>query len=246
MTDNLAMPDIDLFSAGSIREKRRGAADDAIATIKAMIIEGKLGPHQRMPSEQDLASALGVSRPTIREATRALVALNILEAKHGDGTYVTSLAPELLAEPIDFLLRVDKENIGLLVETRAVLETGVASLAAERATDEDVETLRETVEEYGKSLSSVARSIELDQRFHGQLAQAARSPILASMLTTVSMLAAKSRQTTARSAATRKRSDSDHRAILAAIEARDPDAARVHMAAHLRNVAPRDVSGGRG
>jgi GntR family transcriptional regulator, transcriptional repressor for pyruvate dehydrogenase complex len=226
------------FDIGPAREKRRGAADDAIATIKSMIIDGRLGPHDRMPSEQDLAAALRVSRPTIREATRALVALNILEARHGDGTYVTSLVPELLAEPIDFLLRVDSESIGLLAETREVLETGIAALAATRASAEDIERLTVTVDEYSRHLSNVAKCIELDQRFHREIADAAKSPILTSMLSTVSMLAAKSRQNTARSGATRKQSDVDHRALLKAIAAHDPDGARQHMAAHLAHVVP--------
>lgn len=233
------MSSVDLFADSPARAKRLGAADDAIATIKAMIIEGKLQPHQRMPSEQQLATGLGVSRPTLREATRALIALNILEARHGDGTYVTSLAPELLAEPIDFLLHVEKKNLGTLVETREVLEAGVAALAAVRATEDDINYMKATVEEYGRSLSSAARCIELDQRFHGELASAARSPILASMISTVSMLAATSRKTTARDAAIRKQSDSDHRAILAAVIARDPERARKEMVAHLHHVAGR-------
>ena len=224
------------FDVGPVREKRPGAANEAIATIKSMIIDGRLGPHDRMPSEQDLAAALRVSRPTMREATRALIALNILEARHGDGTYVTSLAPELLAEPIDFLLRVDAEGADLLAETREVLETGLAALAAVRATDEDIQRLTATVDEYGRHLSDVAKCIELDQRLHRQLAETARSPILASMLSTVSTLAAKSRQNTARSAAIRKRSDADHRALLEAIIDHNPERARVHMSEHLSHV----------
>lgn len=224
------------FDVGIVPERRRGAADEAIATIKSMIIDGRLGPHDRMPAEQDLAAALKVSRPTIREATRALVALNILEARHGDGTYVTSLAPELLAEPIDFLLRIDADSIALLAETREVLETGIAALAADRATEADIERLTRTVEEYSRNVSTVAKCIELDQRFHREVADAARSPILTSMLSTVSMLAAKSRQSSARSLAVRKQSDHDHRALLGAIIERDAVAAREHMAAHLAHV----------
>ena len=238
MSDSAKAPALALFAAEPSRVKRTSAADEVIATIKAMIIDGGLKPYQRMPSEYGLATALRVSRPTIREATRALVALNILEARHGDGTYVTSLAPELLAEPIDFLLRVDKDNLKLLTETREALETGIVALAAARATEDDVAMLRTTVEEYSAALSSVSRCIDLDRRFHQQLTETARSPILAGMLSTISMLAAKSRQTTARSAAIRRRSDTDHRGILDAIECHEPERARQEMAVHLRHVAP--------
>ncbi len=236
MADSVSAAAAAQFNVGPARERRRGAAEDAIATIKSMIIDGRLGPHDRMPSEHDLAAALQVSRPTMREATRALVALNILEARHGDGTYVTSLAPELLAEPIDFLLRVDAEGTRLLTETREVLETGLAALAAVRATDEDIARLTATVNEYSRHLSNVALCVELDERLHREVAAAARSPILASMLSTVSMLAAKSRQSSARSATTRRRSDADHHALLEAIIDHSPERARVHMAEHLSHV----------
>lgn len=201
-----------------------------------MIIEGRLQPHQRLPSEKDLAAALGVSRPTLREAVRGLMALRIVEAKHGDGTYVTSLAPELLAEPIDFLLRLDKENMALLGETRQVLESAIAQLAAARAGGDDVRALQDTVAQYAEAIDDMDRCIELDQAFHAQLAQAARSPILASLLSTVSMLARKSRLATARSEDIRRKSDVDHRRILEAIETGDGNLAAQAMTDHIHNV----------
>jgi GntR family transcriptional repressor for pyruvate dehydrogenase complex len=201
-----------------------------------MIVEGRLQPHQRLPSEKDLAAALGVSRPTLREAVRGLMALRIVEAKHGDGTYVTSLEPELLAEPIDFLLRLDKENMALLGETREVLESNIAQLAALRANSDDVSALQTSVAQYAESIDDMDKCIEIDQRFHAQVARAAKSPILASLLSTVSMLARKSRQTTARSADIRRQSDVDHRRILEAVQAGNGDLAAKAMRQHIHNV----------
>jgi DNA-binding FadR family transcriptional regulator len=232
-----------LFAAGPPRERRPSAAGEVIATIKRMIIDGKLVAHQRIPSEQELALTLGVSRPTIREATRALVALNILESRHGDGTYVTSLEPELLARPIDFLLQVDDETLDALFETREILETGIAGLAGTRASEQDVRLLGRTVDAYTAAIGDVARCIELDLEFHQQLAAVARSPILASMLSTVAMLASKSREKTAHRASVRQQSDKDHRAILEAIARRDPDGARQAMAKHLQSVSRARMTG---
>jgi GntR family transcriptional regulator, transcriptional repressor for pyruvate dehydrogenase complex len=201
-----------------------------------MIVEGRLQPHQRLPSEKDLAAALGVSRPTLREAVRGLMALRIVEARHGDGTYITSLAPELLAEPIDFLLRLDKDNLAILGETREVLESNIAQLAAARAKAEDIQALERTVAQYAQAIDDIDRCIELDQAFHAQVARAARSPILASLISTVSMLARKSRQSTARSETIRRQSDVDHRRILEAIQQGDGEAAAQAMRSHLHNV----------
>jgi GntR family transcriptional regulator, transcriptional repressor for pyruvate dehydrogenase complex len=83
-----------------------------------------------------MAAILGNSRPSVREAMKMLAAMNVVEARHGGGTYLTSLHPRLLARPINFLLQVEPTNFLALPEVRAVLEVGAARLAAPRVTDE--------------------------------------------------------------------------------------------------------------
>src|SRR5438876_920131 len=114
--------------------RRNAVAHEAIDTIKRMIVRGELLAGQRLPAERDLAAQLGLSRPSLREAIRALIALNILESRHGEGTFVSSLEPDLLTEPIDFVLQVNDGGLRALFEARRVLEAGVAALAAQRAT----------------------------------------------------------------------------------------------------------------
>src|SRR5690242_3473316 len=76
--------------------RRTAVAKEAIDTIKELIVAGEVSPGQRLPAERELAARLGVSRPSLREAIRALIALNILESRHGEGTFVSSLHPEIL------------------------------------------------------------------------------------------------------------------------------------------------------
>jgi GntR family transcriptional repressor for pyruvate dehydrogenase complex len=204
-----------------------------------MILDGELKPFDRLPGEKDLAAALGVSRPTAREAVQALVALNILDVRHGDGTYVTSLEPRLLAAPMDFLLSLDRGSQLVLTESRRVLEPGIAALAAQRAAASDVATLRTIADLYTASVGDVDACIALDQRFHEEVARIAANPILASMLSTLAMLTGRSRQQTARSLAVRKRSDVDHREVIDAIAKRDPAGAAAAMSAHVSHVAKR-------
>src|ERR1700733_6481431 len=128
------------------------AAGEVINNIKQMILDAELAPLQRLPSEHDLAEALGVSRPTVREAVRGLMTLNIVGGRHGDGTYVTSLEPALLAAPIDFLLRVDEGGLAALTDARQALEAGIAELAAARATSDGIGKLQELTEAYAASL----------------------------------------------------------------------------------------------
>jgi len=216
--------------------KRNAVAHEAIDTIKQMIVAGEIRPGQRLPAERELAVQLGVSRPSLREAIRALIALNILESRHGEGTFVSSLEPELLAEPIDFVLQVSDSAIVDLFEARRVLEAGVAALAAERATDLELAELEDFVRTGRTKLDDAEAFIEHDIEFHARLRRAARSPVLGSLLSSVSMLSNASRRRTAQSATVRARAARDHEAMVRKLKARDPEAARTAMIEHLQHV----------
>jgi GntR family transcriptional regulator, transcriptional repressor for pyruvate dehydrogenase complex len=199
--------------------RRTAVADDAIATIKEMIVRGEIKAGQRLPAERDLAARLGVSRPSLREAIRAL-----------------SLEPELLAEPIDFLLQVNTTALIALFEARRALEAGVASLAAERATDLELAQLEDFVMLGRSKVDDPDAFIEHDVEFHARLRHAARSPILASLLSSVNTLSYESRRYTAQSATTRSRALADHQRMIKVLKARDPQAAHLAMVEHLQHV----------
>jgi GntR family transcriptional repressor for pyruvate dehydrogenase complex len=211
-------------------------AHEAIGTIKQMIVRGEIQPGQRLPAERDLAAQLGVSRPSLREAIRALIALNILESRHGEGTFVSSLEPELLSEPIDFLLQVNDGALQALFEARRVLEAGVAALAAERATDLELAELEDFVKLGRTKLDDAEAFVEHDIEFHARIQRSARSPILASLLTSVATLSHVSRRRTAQSATTRARALADHEAMTKVLKARDPLSAHAAMVDHLEHV----------
>lgn len=216
--------------------RRNAVADEAIEIIKEMIVRGELKAGQRLPPERDLAVQLGVSRPSLREAIRALIALNILESRHGEGTFVSSLEPELLSEPIDFVLQINSDALFSLFEARRVLEAGVAALAAERATDLELAELDDFVKLGQTKLADPNEFIEHDIEFHTRLRTAARSPVLASLLSSVSALSIASRRLTAQDSATRKRALADHKAMVKALKERDAQRAHDLMVAHLEHV----------
>jgi GntR family transcriptional regulator, transcriptional repressor for pyruvate dehydrogenase complex len=216
--------------------KRSAVAREAIDIIKQMLLRGEIQPGQRLPAERELAAHLGVSRPSLREAIRALIALNILESRHGEGTFVSSLEPELLAEPIDFLLQINEDAIYSLFEARRVLEAGVAALAAVRASDLELAELEDFARDGRAKVNDVDRFIEHDVEFHARIRRAARSPILSSLLASVSALSYESRRRTAHSAAVRGRALADHQAMVKTLKKRDPEAAHRAMVAHLEHV----------
>ena len=106
-----------------------------------MIASGRLSPGARLPAESELAGELGASRNTVREAVRALVTARVLDVRRGDGTYVTSLRPELLLEGVAAAVELMQEGFSLeLIAVRRILEPPATALAAARISDE---TLRE-------------------------------------------------------------------------------------------------------
>ena len=217
-------------------QRSSAVPSQAIDTIKQMIISGTLSAGQRLPAERDLALLLGVSRPSLREAIRALTALNIVESRHGDGTFVSSLDPELLSQPVDFLLQVNHESLRALFEARRALESGIAALAAERATELELAELEGFVKRGQSLIKDVEAFIQHDIAFHTHLRRIARSPILASLLSSVDGLSAESRRQTAQSARTRSLSHRDHQRLVRALKARDVVAAQAIMVEHLEHV----------
>ena len=159
-----------------------------------------------------------------------------MESRHGDGTYVTSLEPMLLAAPIDFLLRVDEGGLGALTDARMVLESGIAQLAASRATPEGIGRLEALIADYADCIDDIPRCIELDLAFHQELAVVADSPILSSLVTTLAALGRQSRTQTAPDAKLRPAANGEHAAIAKAVAIGDAAAARAAMVSHLSHV----------
>ena len=114
----------------------------AIEQVRQLIGEGALTPGQRLPPEGELADLLGTSRNTVREAVRALVTARVLDVRRGDGTYVTSLRPELLLAGIGAAADLMQDDFTLeLLEVRRLLEPAATAMAARRITTETLDEL---------------------------------------------------------------------------------------------------------
>ena len=97
--------------------------DQAIAGIKDMITSGRLAPGDRLPPEKELSEELGLSRSSLREAVKALEVIRVLDVRRGDGTYVTSLEPNLLLEAMSFVADLHQDDSILeLFAVRRILE----------------------------------------------------------------------------------------------------------------------------
>lgn len=201
-----------------------------------MIQDGRCRPGERLPNERDLAQHLGVSRPSLREAIRALAAMNILDVRHGDGTYVTSLDPELLAEPLQLILAIDVSAIFALFEVRRLIEPAAAALAAERATPQERDLLRRELERGMACQSQPVALIEHDTALHRLVHQAAHNPLLVSVSASLSGLARRARLRTVQLPENARLTMEEHRAYVEAICGGRPTAAAAAMLQHLQRI----------
>ena len=115
---------------------KRDVLSERIAhSLLNLIKEKQLRPGDRLPPERELAAMMNVSRPSLREALRALQIMNIIDNRQGSGTYITSLEPERLVEHLDIIFTLNDSTFRELFEARKILEVGVAELAAHTITD---------------------------------------------------------------------------------------------------------------
>ncbi|CAM5243858.1 FadR family transcriptional regulator [Streptomyces tanashiensis] len=154
--------------------------DEAIEKIKAMIVSGELGPGSKLPREADLAERLGLSRNSLREAVKALSLIRVLDVRQGDGTYVTSLEPDLLLDALTFVADLQQDDTVLqFLQVSADLEPAAAAMAARAMPDEEIAALGEVLDRLDDA-PSLDALIENDLEFHRRLAAGSGNAVLAS------------------------------------------------------------------
>jgi GntR family transcriptional regulator, transcriptional repressor for pyruvate dehydrogenase complex len=210
------------------------ATEAAITSIRGLILDGTLPSGSRLPAEHELAGQLGLSRSTLREAVRALVTARVLDVRRGDGTFVTSLEPELLLEGIGFAVELMQEDRALeLLELRRILEPAAAALAAVRMEPAALAELGTCLADMAHSRGEIRINQDID--FHARIALASGNQTLATMLSGISGKTVHARiWHGALDEHADRRAHDDHEAIYAALASRDPllaeAAAHVHVA----------------
>jgi GntR family transcriptional regulator, transcriptional repressor for pyruvate dehydrogenase complex len=217
------------------RGSAEGSSEQVVSFVRRLIERGRLRPGDRLPAERDLATRIGVSRPTVRAGLHSLAALGVVHSKHGSGTYIPDGPPALRTEPLSFLAALHGFTREEMHEARRILEVGAAGLAAERATPEQLATLADEVAGMFTSLAERQVFLVHDVNFHRGVAAASANPIVAALVEMVSAMYYERRvQTVARAAESDMKDAAEaHRRIYQAIKARDVDGARHHMNAHL-------------
>lgn len=215
--------------------------------IRKEILEGKLKPGDRLPTEQYLAQNFNVSRNVIREAMAQLRSEHLVRSRQGLGTIVCSD----VVEPASHFDETTTYSYGQVYELRLGVEVLAAELAAVRATQCQIEALRKSVDLMWDAERWEAKGVDLDLGFHVAIAEATGNPLI---VEATSFIAAKMRaaivETRARSGSAvgevKRLTIEEHAAICDALQSRDAKAAAKATIAHIRNAAHRlgyDVRG---
>jgi GntR family transcriptional repressor for pyruvate dehydrogenase complex len=207
--------------------------EEIVEEIVRRIRSGELLVGQKLPPERVLADQLGVSRTALREALRTLESMGCVRSTKGDGNYINSVSPEHIALPFAAMLSQDKQLAADIIQVRQYLEVHMASMAATRATKEQLAHMYGAILDMQSQIEQGGNGIEGDNRFHLEIAKASQNKAFSIIVELLAELLAESRQATLNIPGQPAKSVADHLTIFGAIQAGSEAAAEAAMAEHL-------------
>ena len=229
------------MNVDTTRLNRAGLPSQVATHVRNQIVHGNLSPGDRLPTEREMASQHGVSRAVIREAVAKLIHEGLVISRQGVGAFVASPdnATTLVIDPDRF---ANPQDYRQLYELRLVLESGAAELAASNCDAQDIDAINQTIIEMSNVEDSHEIYVGHDIAFHHAVAAASKNPFVSMFISFVDLKLQESifvalRKLDFRS--TTEISIAEHKAVLKAIQARDPAGAATAMRAHLQNSSRR-------
>lgn len=211
-------------------EKREQSLAESVANELAtlIIIDKKYNPGDKMPNENELSSAMKVSRTTLREAIRILATRNILEIKRGKGTFVTELENIEDSDGVASLSKV-KVNLKDLYEMRILFEPQAAYLAAIRGTEKEINRIIYYGDLTEKMIIEKGETVDADQAFHRSIVKATHNEFMEKLMP----ILYKAISSSVVYNYTHKDVIEDHRSIMEFFKNRDPEGAKAAMHLHI-------------
>jgi len=223
--------------------KQESPTDKIIIQIRSLITSGKLKPGDRLPSERKLAEKFGVGRAFVREAIHKLEFYGILKTVPQSGTVVAGMGIIALEGLISDVIGLEKSDFKSLVETRVILETNAAKLAAEKRTDTDILEINKALIAYEEALKLKGIAVEEDLIFHLKIAEASKNSVLKSLMLIISPDILRSYiENKEENKQTEFKSLQEHQKILEYIVRKDSKAAGKMMKEHLIGVTEFSIS----
>lgn len=164
--------------------KKSRLYEGVITQLLKLIEDGIIKPGEQLPAEREIAQKLMVSRPSVREALRALEMLGYLESKigAGGGNYVKKITIKNVLQPFSSVLLQQGIDVLELLEVRCILETEIARVASTRRTKEDLQNIEMAINEMAEEVDNGKVGLWGNIHFHESLAKATQNDILAQFL----------------------------------------------------------------
>jgi len=209
----------------------KNSAQQVMEEVISLVEEEGFSAGEKIPSEKELMEYLDFGRSTIREALHALVAIGVLESRPGKGYFVRQYHKIPLYSN-EFLSRImDDDSFFDLMESRKIVERSIFMIAAERATDEDIENIESSLARLKEALEADRDNItNLTTDVHFAIARATQNQILVGLLEQLSPIIAEKIEGTS----IPPQEDYDiHRQLVEGIKSGDPDQAEDAILKHL-------------
>lgn len=205
--------------------------------IEKSILSGELRSGDRLPTERALSEQFQVSRTAVREAMKSLAQKGLIDMRPGRGTIVIDGTSQAMQESLNLVMQLGQaDRSANLVEVREILEVEIAALAALRATDTDITSLRSAVEIMDQNLQNADAFISADNDFHQALARATQNVIILTLVNSIVTLLSEQRKQIFAVPGGPERGQKHHKQILHAVIQHDASAAREAMRSHLQQV----------
>jgi GntR family transcriptional regulator, transcriptional repressor for pyruvate dehydrogenase complex len=217
--------------------KPQRVSDQVFEQLRDLIFRGQLKAGEQLLPERELSQALGVSRPTLREAINKLVSLGLVEHRQGQGTFVGPPAGQKEKNPLAALINGHEPSLEELLEVRLGLECQAAVLAAQRATEQDLAAITKCLDDMQAEHQSGRLGIEEDVSFHMAIAYATKNLAQVYIMRTFYDQLHFGIKENLHHLYTEPGNlaiiDQQHRAVLAAIQRHNPEAAFNAMKLHI-------------
>ncbi len=221
--------------------RARGLVNEVMESLATSIRDGAIKPGDKLPTESEIVARFDVSRTVVREAISRLQANRLVETRHGVGTFALAPAQDsgnFKITDVDFATVAD---VIALLELRISLETEAAGLAAQRRTEQNLQSMQDMLDAFAAAVEDNSDALPSDFQFHMEVARATGNRHFADLMNYLgTMIIPRARVNTPSSApegrlAYLKRVHGEHESIFSAIRNQDSDAARAAMRTHLSN-----------
>ncbi len=209
----------------------------AFEELISYVVHGSWKVGDRIPPERELCQQLGIARTSLREALKAMELIGMLDSRVGDGTFVCDRS-EFLSRPLLWAFTGTHDaELRDIMEARLFLERDLAGLAAERASDSEIDEIGKTVEDMRNCIASGESPIDADMQFHLAVARAAHNEVMRNAVQLLRNLLRQWLQLKLLIPQVPGKVLGQHEEVFRAIRARDAAAARAAMASHLEKSA---------